>query len=314
MISEWQVCPVCRQESCKSALNISEELLYYRCSICHLDALSKGDEQSRKSWFLKQQHIHYADLSDKPSLLSREIEAAEIKTRIDTIKNHLTSDKRICEVGPGTGEFARALEQLNYSVTVVEQANSYKALRNKLEKVEVVNGDFSELKNLDLSFDAICTFHVIEHVPDLLEHLNKACSFSRPNGLLFIATPNADSLLHKMPFNLSPHYDDAHMVVLSQKSLMQALDATGWEPIEVKTNEYLVYWLRVLTKITRRVKNKNEQATAGQYINNSGVLILLAFKALNWLILPFLKTIKVFGMGSELFIVARKKSNAVGHD
>ena len=73
-------------------------------------------------------------------------------------------------------------------------------------------------------------------------------------GLLFLATPNVDSIQHKLPFSLEPHFDSAHLFLFSRKSLIAALEMTGWEIIEMTTNEYLVYWIRVFTKILGRTK------------------------------------------------------------
>ena len=309
MKNEWQCCPICKDDFVNKPSNVADSLKYYRCFSCELDALYKSDEVSRKTWFLKQQDFHYGSFNVESSFLTKEIEAEEIKTRAAKIGTHLGFNQSICEVGPGSGEFAKELERLNYRLTLVEQAKSYEELNKKFNKAKVINSDFSELKHFEEQFDAICTFHVIEHVPDLLDHLKKANMFTRPGGNLFIATPSANSLQHMMPFRLSPHYSEAHLVVLSRKALLKALEATGWEPVEVKTNEYLFYWLRVLTKIMRRLTKQSETATPGQYLAKSGLFGLRMYKMLRFMLFPLLKLQEIFGLGSELFIVARKKSD-----
>ena len=154
----------------------------------------------------------------------------------------------------------------------------------------------------------MCSFHVVEHIPNILEHLKKANAIVKQGGYLFLATPSADAIQHKLPFRLSPHYDAAHFYVFSELALRKALDASGWELIEIRSNEYLVYWARLATKLFRKIFKKSETQTAGEYIQNAGLFSLCIYKFFSVFLSPFLKLQSSLHLGNELFVVAKKDS------
>ena len=88
---------------------------------------------------------------------------------------------------------------------MIEQAGISEHLRNILPEADIIRKDFDQLESHEQLYDAVFSFHVIEHVPDILKHLEKAHSIAKKGGLLFLATPNVDSIQHKLPFSLSPH-------------------------------------------------------------------------------------------------------------
>lgn len=300
-------CPVCQRDLSPLASRQGENYAYLRCTWCGCDKIWL-DQCDVTEWFLVQQNKYY---SSQPihsiSPLGSELENDELNFRINKINRLLSSHQKICEVGPGSGRFACEMLNLGHDVTVVEQAEITISLKQILGNATIINSEFEKLKKFEEKFDAVCSFHVIEHVPDAIAHLEKALSITKRGGFLILATPNTNSIQHRLPFSLSPHFDSAHLLLFSQKSLVAALEKTGWEVIEITTNEYLVYWMRVFTKILRRSKKDSYSIKAGDFVNNSGFLLLNFYKILRFIFHPFLSLQARMRLGSELFVVAQKK-------
>jgi hypothetical protein len=147
---------------------------------------------------------------------------------------------------------------------------------------------------------------VIEHVRDPMAHLAKAFSAVRPGGVAFVATPNARSWEQCIPGHLSPNYDSAHLRVFSRGSLSKLAQDAGWQVQEVHTPEFTMGWLRVLSKILRRVKGEHEERTAGKY---SGILTRNqrgAYRFLNLVTMPVRAIQARLGGGNELFFILLK--------
>lgn len=57
------------------------------------------------------------------------------------------------------------------------------------ERLDFVNGD-ADLKSIDEKFDLVFSSHVIEHVPDLVRHLNDVAQLLRENGIYVAIIPD----------------------------------------------------------------------------------------------------------------------------
>lgn len=85
--------------------------------------------------------------------------------------------------------------------------------------LEILCGDFLTLK-IKNTFDAVIMLHVLEHLKDPVEHLNKISGLLNKGGVLFIALPNIESrsglvklALEKLKIkkkNVAAYYDTEH--------------------------------------------------------------------------------------------------------
>ena len=122
------------------------------------------------------------------------------------------------EVGCGFGDFvARArqeetieMEGLEQNPSAVERARS-RGLPVRLLGLQEAAAQFAG------QYDAVCSFQVLEHVPDPMEFLEASCALLRPGGKLLLGLPNAGSFLRYEfnPLDLPPH----HMTRWSERVL-----------------------------------------------------------------------------------------------
>lgn len=121
----------------------------------------------------------------------------------------LRSGDRVLEIGSGEGSFVRRLRvEMGLDARGIELNESSAATARKQGiPVEVVSV-------LDLaaaspaSYDVVCAFQVLEHVPNPREFLSAAVTLLRPGGRLLMCVPNHDSFL-RFQWNLldmPPHH------------------------------------------------------------------------------------------------------------
>jgi 2-polyprenyl-3-methyl-5-hydroxy-6-metoxy-1,4-benzoquinol methylase len=105
---------------------------------------------------------------------------------------------RVLEVACGRGGFVRELAHagakiagcdFSFSALLVGKS---KLSQNGLNKLggQLVQGDVQKLPFADASFDIVISCETIEHVPDAQSALDEMYRVARPDGRLFLTTPN----------------------------------------------------------------------------------------------------------------------------
>jgi 2-polyprenyl-3-methyl-5-hydroxy-6-metoxy-1,4-benzoquinol methylase len=100
------------------------------------------------------------------------------------------TENKLLDYGCGTGAFIQATTKDNWQSFGVEPSQEARNQATRLTQ-SPIHKSLEELKNH--SFDAITLWHVLEHVPDLNELLQKLKSVLADNGTMFIAVPNHSS-------------------------------------------------------------------------------------------------------------------------
>lgn len=297
-------CPACRATSVR-LFSPRPGLDYRICNACgHCEQVLAPN--SGQNPFEDAQNKYYGDdsllLATAPNPLEHEI----IARRQAVLTRHLQPGGQVLEVGPGAGHILKWLLESGHGATAVEHSPSLARQLSATFTAPVLCGEFESMAIEPDSFDAFCSFHVIEHVLDPLAHLQAAFKAVRPGGLGFLATPNAKSLQQVALPSLSPNFDSAHTILFSPRSLRAYCEAAGWTVRETLTPEYTAGWLRVATKILRRLRRQDEEATAGQYAAGASARLTLVMRVLSLATFPLRALQAGAGYGNEIFLVLEK--------
>lgn len=111
--------------------------------------------------------------------------------RWDRIRQHLGGlprDLRILEFGPGQGALGTRLVEYGSYVAIEPDPTSRDIARRNLPAGARVLSALAELGEEE-TFDLICAFEVIEHIPDDEGELRRWCTRLAPGGTLMLSVP-----------------------------------------------------------------------------------------------------------------------------
>jgi len=155
---------------------------------------------------------------------------------------HATPRGRVLDVGCGDGEWLLTMRDLGWRVQGVDfDPNAVNAAQQL--GLDVRCGNLAEQNYASNSFDAVTLNHVIEHVPDPTGLLKECLRVLKPQGQLFLATPNSDSFGHRLFKEywrgLEP---PRHLHVLSPPAMQRLLACAGFAPVFVRTYSAHYVW------------------------------------------------------------------------
>jgi len=146
-------------------------------------------------------------------------------------ERYLRPSDRVLEIGCGAGFFLRRLAArriaavgLDLNRAAVAQCRA-EGLDARLETIETHAAAHPQV------YDAVCTFHVLEHVVDVHAFLTAAIACLRPGGRLIIAVPNSAPGVYGADPYYAPNTPPHHMGLWEPASL-RAL--TRYFPLKVK--------------------------------------------------------------------------------
>ena len=136
---------------------------------------------------------------------------------------------RLLDVGCGNGRLLAAMRWAGWLVEGVEPDERAAAHARSLG-LTVHSGTLEDAGFPASSFDAITMTHVLEHLPDPVEALQRCRELLRPGGRLWLATPNLASPGHRRYgagwLGLDP---PRHLVLMTPSSLRWSLESAGFE-------------------------------------------------------------------------------------
>lgn len=131
------------------------------------------------------------------------------KWEYDLALRDLCGRQRALEIGCGSGEFmALAKERQGLLVEGLEQ-NPAAIATAKERGLAVLTATVEDAAaQFPGTYDAICSFQVLEHVRRPREFLEACCALLRPGGLLALAVPNQDGFVRHLgqPLDMPPHH------------------------------------------------------------------------------------------------------------
>jgi SAM-dependent methyltransferase len=156
------------------------------------------------------------------------------RATIAAIERHALPGK-LLDVGCWVGFLLDEAQHRGWSVTGLEPSEYASAYARTRFGLDVRTAGMFDAELEPGSFDAVVLADVIEHLPDPGEALDRIAALSRPGALLYLALPDAGSLLARLMGARWWSVIPTHVQYFTHNSLCTLLVRHGWEALELHT-------------------------------------------------------------------------------
>ena len=214
-----------------------------------------------ETYYLSEEYISHTD--SKKGFIDKIYQLVKnytLKKKLKLINSFNTESKTILDVGAGTGDFLKVCKENNWEIKGVEP--SYKARRIAEGKSIKLHEEITEIKNT--SFDVITLWHVLEHIPNLVEYTNQLKKLLKPNGVLIIAVPNYKSYDAEYYKEFWAAYDvPRHLWHFSKNSIQKIFSNINMNIEKILPMKFDSFYVSLLSE---KYKNKKSKAVKAFFV------------------------------------------------
>ena len=170
-------------------------------------------------------------LEKKKKLIDLKNEISFIKKNFKNIKS-----KRILDMGSGFGfflsSFDKSWDKIGIEISDLASENSKKW--SKIYNIDLQKKIDNKSKKILGKFDAVFSYHVIEHLKNPEQFIKNAYLLMKQNAFFVIGTPNFDSgaaRYFKKKYRF--YHDETHISYFSENSLFRLLEDNGFKILKV---------------------------------------------------------------------------------
>ena len=226
-------CPIC---GCVERTIISKYdrrfkiLPHSKCDECSLvrHEFMLSDEQLSE-YYSKNYRNDYQWVNSGPTLKHIKKRVSEAKNRLNRLQPHLKKYPKVLDFGCGSGEFIELARDRGALAIGFEPGNLYASYARDEKRLDVQNCGWENFECKE-KMDVVAAFHVFEHLTDPLKAFQKAVSWLKANGLLYIEVPNLANALKLKGFG-SLHM--AHTIGFGRHSLELLGAYNGMVPVAI---------------------------------------------------------------------------------
>ncbi len=162
--------------------------------------------------------------------------------------NSFSSEKKLLDIGCGTGDFLRTAKNNNWDVFGVEPNEQARNIANMKTNHSVFNVD-KLLEFNASSFDVITLWHVLEHLPNIEEQTQIFKKLLKPNGTLIIAVPNYKSYDAKFYKADWAAYDvPRHLWHFNKQSISKLFSKVSMGVVKIKPMYFDAFYVSLLSE------------------------------------------------------------------
>ncbi|MBI5878468.1 MAG: class I SAM-dependent methyltransferase [Chloroflexi bacterium] len=135
---------------------------------------------------------------------------------------------RLLEVGCGTGLFLDEMRSCGWNVSGVEPSLHASAYARESLGLNVFSGSLEQFDLSGRSFDVICMWDVLEHLPDPAKALVRLAASLDPGGLLVFSVPNLEGIERRLFKSYWAGWDlPRHLYLVPRRALADLLYQNG---------------------------------------------------------------------------------------
>jgi len=308
-------CPFCL--STKTIFFASKEnYKFQRCLICR--GLFIKTTPSKKSLYdyYKKQFLYADGRINEPIIRKRS------KKILQNLRMSYPEAMTICDVGSGHGYFLDEASRMGFEVFGIEPSKQLANAASINYAIPQFVGTLESFIKINKNkFDVVTCIHVIEHVMQPKDFMHSLLKLVKPEGILFLETPNADSHLvtiekNSYTFLIPPE----HLWIFSKKSIEKLLPKNAFISY-THTYSYPEHFMGIVKKIINANKKANNNSNTGpnrqinKFTNNQNQSLRKWFSYILFdkIIAPLLTPLlNVYHKGSILELYISKKVHKCG--
>ncbi|WP_299119368.1 class I SAM-dependent methyltransferase [uncultured Tenacibaculum sp.] len=211
-----------------------------------------------ETYYLSEEYISHTD--SKKGFIDKIYQLVKnytLKKKLKLINSFNTESKTILDVGAGTGDFLKVCKENNWEIKGVEPSD--KARKIAEEKSIKLREEITEIKNT--TFDVITLWHVLEHIPNLVEYTNQLKKLLKPNGVLIIAVPNYKSYDANYYKEFWAAYDvPRHLWHFSKNSIQKIFSNVNMNIEKILPMKFDSFYVSLLSEKYKNKKSKTVKA------------------------------------------------------
>lgn len=225
----------------------------YKCKNCETHFMFPLPSQSLDEYYdgTFREEVHseeYYDYSQLDKVFNNF--SVEANLRVQRIKDDLSPDDKILEIGSSVGYFISSVSKYvkeSYATEWDSKARAY--IQNRLFKYNIHVAKNPE--DFHTKFDKIFLFHVLEHIEKPIEFLISIKNLLNKNGKIYIEVPNVDDVMVKTfkcrPF-IEHYYKKAHIFNFNEHGLKYIFEKCNFSDYKIQYIQRYnlsnnLYWL-----------------------------------------------------------------------
>ena len=164
---------------------------------------------------------------------------------------------RLLDIGCGDGYFLDAAKKRGWEVYGIEFMDN--AVELCQSKGIVMHKGTLQTYPLEIQFDVITSFEVLEHINDGKNHVQKIYELLRSGGLFYFTTPNFNSLTRKLIGGkwMVIEYPE-HLTYYTSRTIKNLLLASGFRKVTLKTTGYSKEHMKISESKKTSPENSDE--------------------------------------------------------
>lgn len=247
-------CPSCGAQSFSTYLTVKDHFLSKEsfnldlCDNCQLLFTNPRPILERIGDYYKSEE-YVSHSSTKKGIVNRvyaKVRSYTLKKKIALLQE-LTPGKDLLDIGAGTGHFLAKAKEAGFHVLGLEPDQDARKVALSENGIELK--DLSLLHHLNQKFHAITMWHVLEHVYNLQEDLDKISSLIIQDGVLIVAVPNYTSFDAQHYKEYWAAYDvPRHLYHFSPKSIIPLVESKGLKFEKMLPMKFDSYYVSMLSE------------------------------------------------------------------
>ncbi len=268
--SSEPVCYLCSSKAAKlrrDRIRYGVEKNVFECDNCNLVYLWPREKEEKTTDFYKK---GFRDLPrtqlglavhDPNDIFSSRL--GQAKRRYEMIKPYINSSTSLLEIGSAAGSFLSLVKPVVKKCTAIELDPIFADYIRKKLDIDVIEEPVEKMNNDVEKFDAICMWHVLEHLHDPIDTIKKLLSLLNRDGYLFVEVPNIwDPLLtlYRLKAYDDFYYQLPHLFCFSPLTLGKVFEKSGFQtkiiPIQLYGLNNHLRWLFLKRPQSHQPKGK----------------------------------------------------------